>query len=399
VCESPGSRNLTSIGEPELAAQTPARQFEPVPEATESARRWSGFVCPDCRFVFRVPRDHDGKGIVCPSCRRILRIPGADDSPPPLLAPVRVMESKDSDEESNTRIRKRRRGKKSKNNTTHTWEKHEGSRHRRSGKYSFLPLVAGVILLIAVIGALIFALKPAPSAPVLKPTVLSASEKPQSVAAGRSERNFLIEAEALAGKFLKARSVDEILPFVRDPAVAELRIRGWYSESVIDPSGLRDFNVNRMVETTGAVRSVYITTDDYITRQLFFVDTPEGVRIDWESWSGWSEMRWEDFTKTKPTEPKICRVLLQKSDYYNFAFKDEDKWQAYRLEAANGEIVLFGYIERGSQIDKNIANSTNQQNTPMILALKFPKKEVSRDQVIIDQFIGEGWVDPAVSGK
>ena len=56
-----------------------------MPDTMESARRWSGYVCPDCRFVFRVPRDHDGKGIVCPSCRRMLKIPTALDVAPPLL--------------------------------------------------------------------------------------------------------------------------------------------------------------------------------------------------------------------------------------------------------------------------------------------------------------------------
>ena len=50
-----------------------------VSETMESASRWSGYVCPDCRFVFRVPRDHDGKGIICPSCRRMLRIPTSAD--------------------------------------------------------------------------------------------------------------------------------------------------------------------------------------------------------------------------------------------------------------------------------------------------------------------------------
>ena len=77
----------------------------------ESARRWSGYVCPDCRFVFRVPRDHDGKGIVCPSCRRLMKIPTAADATPPLLASLRRMAAEEPVAEDELRpLKKRRRG-------------------------------------------------------------------------------------------------------------------------------------------------------------------------------------------------------------------------------------------------------------------------------------------------
>jgi hypothetical protein len=63
-----------------------------VPEtqsANEKARRWGAYVCPDCRFIFRIPMDHDGIGTVCPSCRRMLRIPKEGDSVAPLMAPIK----------------------------------------------------------------------------------------------------------------------------------------------------------------------------------------------------------------------------------------------------------------------------------------------------------------------
>ncbi|MDX1680207.1 MAG: hypothetical protein R3242_05700 [Akkermansiaceae bacterium] len=53
---------------------------------TSSKRRWGGFVCPDCRLVFRIPLDHEGEGTVCPSCHRLLRIPKKGDRLPPLVA-------------------------------------------------------------------------------------------------------------------------------------------------------------------------------------------------------------------------------------------------------------------------------------------------------------------------
>jgi hypothetical protein len=58
-------------------------------EPTQTSRRWNAFVCPDCRHVFRVPGDYDGRGTVCPACRRMLRLPEADEDTPPLVLPLR----------------------------------------------------------------------------------------------------------------------------------------------------------------------------------------------------------------------------------------------------------------------------------------------------------------------
>lgn len=71
-----------------LAEIRKAQQTAGVSETNENARRWNGYVCPVCRLVFRVPRDHDGRGLVCQSCRSLLRIPAAGEPTPPLLAEI-----------------------------------------------------------------------------------------------------------------------------------------------------------------------------------------------------------------------------------------------------------------------------------------------------------------------
>jgi len=58
-----------------------------VSDSSANRRRWSGYVCPDCRLVFRLPMEHDGKGAVCPGCARMLRIPGPGEKLPPLVVP------------------------------------------------------------------------------------------------------------------------------------------------------------------------------------------------------------------------------------------------------------------------------------------------------------------------
>ena len=55
-----------------------------VASAKPVKRRWSAYVCPDCRLVFRIPMNHEGRGTVCPCCSRLLRIPKEGDPVPPL---------------------------------------------------------------------------------------------------------------------------------------------------------------------------------------------------------------------------------------------------------------------------------------------------------------------------
>ena len=53
------------------------------------------------------------------------------------------------------------------------------------------------------------------------------------------------------------------------------------------------------------------------------MDTPQGLKVDWESWAGWSEISWEKFLSMKPVSEHVFRVTLSAVDYYNFGFADE----------------------------------------------------------------------------
>jgi len=108
------------------------------------SRRWSGFVCPDCRFVFRVPRDHDGEGIICPSCQRMLRIPKEGDESAPLMAPLQKVDFAEEDPESRGEKRTRAKRKKIKKKAeVPNWDPSSGKwRARNSGGKRTLQTVA-----------------------------------------------------------------------------------------------------------------------------------------------------------------------------------------------------------------------------------------------------------------
>lgn len=349
-------------------------QAREVSELMEITRRWCGYVCPDCRFVFRVPSDHDGRGVVCPSCRRLLKIPTAADVTPPLMAPLRTVAEEQLTEVELAALRKVRTA---------------------PDRISPWVLVACGVVLVSVFawGAKVFL--PQKSAAVPPQPVVEAPVLLEPAVAVRSESSIIAELQSLAEKFLTATSVDACLALVRNPALAEARMRGYYPGGKIEALGLRDFITDGGLTLLDELVTVQVSTRDQTQRSLAFFKVGERYLIDWESWVGWSELTWEKFLATKPTTASRFRVSVLPTEYYNFSFKDDLKWQSYRLDAPDGIHSVYGYIERGSDLAKALSQSQSQDGgtSAMILALKFPSGTDTRDQVEIVEVVASGWVE------
>ncbi|MBB5352575.1 YD repeat-containing protein [Haloferula luteola] len=114
-------------------------------------------------------------------------------------------------------------------------------------------------------------------------------------------------------------------------------------------------------------------------------------KVDWESTVGWSPKTFEALTQERPTEPVAMRVRVLKSNYYNFAFADDDAWQCFRIESANGEDYLYGYAEAGSLTARTL-NAVQKERNAVTLSIRFPEGSDNPRQVIIDSVISESWV-------
>lgn len=378
-----------------------AGQCVGVPETMDSARRWSGYVCPDCRFVFRVPKDHDGKGVVCPGCRRMLRIPVAGEKLPPLVVPIKnlVAEGREADR-SGQQGGGTRRKRKSRQGKGHDWDTDsEGPDGSSDGerRQMFWMMIAGAALFSGIVVWVVTAMLRGPESRDLVPVradriMRDAADAAPPPVAAKSDAAILAEAEPLVRKFLEASRIEDLLPLVRHPAVSEPRMRTHYPDGKIDAPGLAAFNATSRLTRQGPLLSVLVRTRDYENRLVALVESPQGLKIDWESWVGWSELPWEEFIATKPTSAKVFRLNLSPVDYYNFSFSDDIKWRSYRLESPDREHAVFGYVERGTVLDSLIQPSPDVKRLPLMLSLRFPENEISGNQVIIDQFIVDGWV-------
>ncbi|MEX1048642.1 MAG: hypothetical protein WED15_03875 [Akkermansiaceae bacterium] len=263
-----------------------------------------------------------------------------------------------------------------------------------------LMLIGGATLLALILAGVFVSMRDGPPQAVVE----SHSEEDAAVAEtsvdsvdplliARGDEVFLAEAEPLARQFLEATSVEEILPVVRAPAKTEPRIRGFYPDGKINAAGLSGFNLNNQVSIFDKVAMVMVRTGEYEDRLLAFVETPEGLKIDWESWVGWSELPWQEFTSSKPATGHLFRVVLSPVEYYNFSFGDESKWQSYRLEAPDRHYALYGYAPRGSVLSQQVRPPGDSKRVALTLLLKFPAGAESNTQVEIESLLAEGWVE------
>ena len=353
--------------------------------------------------MFRVPRDHDGQGVVCPSCRRLMRIPTAGDRPPPLVVPLDAPSPEEAQLGALPSQHGRRKKKKSRNTENPSWDAESTAKSRRSGRSEkrqmFWILAGGSTLLVVILAVIFMATfagdQAVPVSPVqAAPAVDDAGAQPgePTEIPALSDAAFLAAAEPIAKKFMEAKKAEEIIPLVRNPEIVAPRINQFYPNSEITPVGLSAFNPQNEVVRGDSTYMVGVRTRDFEDRAMAFVNTPDGLRIDWESWVGWSEMTWEQFLKTKPTTPQLFRVSLNKVDYYNMAFSDEGKWQSHRLLSPDGMASIYGYAERGSITNSKLHIPPEATSAPFTLMLRFPDSGDSRDQVIIDKVLTEGWV-------
>ena len=210
----------------------------------------------------------------------------------------------------------------------------------------------------------------------------------------RSVPSILTEIEPLARKFLEAKSPDELLPVIRNPQRAKPRLMRQYPKGRIEPPGLAQFNTSGNLIFGDSSAVVEVRTRNSETRQLTFVVTPEGLKIDWESWAGWSEMTWPALLAEVPTQATAFRVVVKRVDYYNFSFSDDTQWQSYGLESLDGEHMIFGYVKRGSAAAEKIHMSSDVEQAAMIVKIRFPAQVASsNNQVVIDDVLSNDWLE------
>ena len=377
----------------------------PVAEPSQSARRWNGFVCPDCRHIFRVSRDHDGRGVVCPSCRRMLRLPTESDEVPPLV--VHGVEAHHEDEEEvvgtgdvdhSGHVKKRRRS---------SHKKDQGFDETFAKKEELDPrFVRGLIGSVGLLGAILLGAllwpdgdSPEPEEGVVSPPVAvkdGSEAEEEDKLREEAERSTVpapfVESELVPifEKFLDAQTPDEMAKWVRHPEVTLPRMKKFYGDDFRAVGFSSVVWKNSPMRTGNSIR-VTITDGDYSSQNIHAVDE-DGWKVDWESWVGWSEMTWEELAEKRPTDAVMFRVVVSDVSYFNFSFSDESRWSSYRLSSMDSEHAIYGYVPRAGELDARLKSLEGIEKRLFTLKLRFPEGATSNSQVEIEEIVTDDWL-------
>lgn len=360
-------------------------------EITDNHRQLKAYVCPCCRMVFKFPSDPKDEGFGCPGCRRLLRIP-----PPNINSSSHIPVSRNPSEREKI-IRKYRKKNKPQNSITWENEKDTQKTHREKiSAWHYLILAFSVSAIACLLAWIVLQndkiekqVNPVSIKPVSQP---SAIQNMQS-SGPNPEQVFIADAEKLARKFVSAKKVEELNDIVRNPDQTIPRILKLHPEGILKTIGILAFNPNQEIVKFGDFTSVSMRTTDYELRAMNFESTPQGLRIDWESWEGWNEMSWEEFMTKRPTKGTVFRVKINRTNYYNFDFSNESKWNSFSLTSRDNNNQIYGYVDRYSKMKFDLASSDDLTRNLFTLSLKFPENSKTNNQVIIEQILFKGWID------
>lgn len=144
----------------------------------------------------------------------------------------------------------------------------------------------------------------------------------------------------------------------------------------------------------------------------YFHRSPAGtLLLDWEAWTGFSDVTIPALKKSRSAIPATLRVVAMESDYYNYEFQDKARFLAVKLRSPDGMHSLTGYVLRKSQLGIAVGNLIGVRlpnplppevplpplrlpgaKQPVTLRVAFPPTAQSDHCVMITEIVADRWM-------
>ena len=405
-----------------------------MPEAGNAKQNWEGLVCPVCRFVFRVPMNHNGAGVVCPACAHLLQIPSVDQRR--MVANARAQTSSKASvsryglkKDIGDMMFKETPGGAS-SDIADDLEPLDASLQpkqliddscEQDDAYPGLPaweqdrpvaasepisaltwILSGSLLGVSIVVVSIWLMIQSidedigydPSDAVAEP------QKDISPIDTRQAGESLVmkESKKVVVEFLEAKTEADVEGLIRTPEVSVPRLRAWYDRDPWVTPGVRVVGHKNSIIINGDTITMDVQLDNFDIKKIAGVKTVAGYKVDWESWVAWTSVNWQELFDLRPTDPVEVRVLCKRVNYYNRVFNDSTKWFAVRLSHPYSDKSIYGYIDSESpQFHRFITDLVREKEVSATLKIRYPQNSPVGNQVSIVEHMQPGWVRPAAS--
>ncbi|MCB1100186.1 MAG: hypothetical protein KDN22_31770 [Verrucomicrobiae bacterium] len=278
-----------------------------------------------------------------------------------------------------------------------SWGAESGQPARGTRRLVLLALLVGLPALAAAIFFVMKNQNGAPTVPVGDGTVDSSVDESKA-------------SEALVRKFLGTRKIEEQLPLVRHPEITQARMAVHAEQGHPPFAQVREFGWAEFAMISGK-RFMWMDVkfNDDTSRTAVFEVTPEGPKLDWESFVLFADPLMSDFVSEQPSEPAVFRVTCMLGDYYNRLYEDEYKFLCLELLGADEVSSCWAYTDTNSDVANKLAElfakngksltGADGKSRPAIkvmLKIHFEKDEngESNSQAWIDGVESESWMIP-----
>ena len=405
-----------------------------MPEAGNEKQNWEGLVCPVCRFVFRVPMNHNGAGVVCPACAHLLQIPSVDQRR--MVANARAQTSSKASvsrhglkKDIGDMMFKEAPGDAASDIADDleyldaslqpkqlvddsceqddafpglpAWEQDRPA--AASEPISALTwILSGSLLGVSIVVVSIWLMVQSIDDDIRDDASDAIAEPQKDISSidtrQAEESRMMKESKKVVVEFLEAKTEADVEGLIRTPEVSTPRMRAWYDRDPWVTPGVRVVGHNNSIIINGDTITMNVQLKNFAIKKIALVKTAAGYKVDWESWVAWSSVNWPELFDLRPTDPVEVRVLCQRVNYYNRVFNDSTKWFAVRLSHPDSDKSIYGYIDSElPQFHRFITDLVREKEVSATLKIRYPQNSPVGNQVSIIEHIQSGWVRPAAS--
>jgi hypothetical protein len=132
------------------------------------------------------------------------------------------------------------------------------------------------------------------------------------------------------------------------------------------------------------------------------------LRLDWDSFVGFSDLAWPELRALRPTGPVLLRGYASLDDYHNYEFADVRRYLSLKVRSPDGEVAISAFCLRESALGhffqsvlKGVPDWRSRQlpaaerpleNLPVVLSVRYPRQAQSDHCVELLEAVAGRWL-------
>jgi hypothetical protein len=163
---------------------------------------------------------------------------------------------------------------------------------------------------------------------------------------------------AIAERFVEAKSQEERLELVRNPAQVGPAMEAFFKNGPGATEKIKGFHPLANGSSGDLVFEAYgVEMVNAPARLLSVSVDPQGAKVDFECYARFGSVSWDDLLSGKVTEAAEVRVILEPGGYYINEFSDEQKWLHFSATSPDLPKTLDFYLDRQNPSVREIQES------------------------------------------